>query len=159
MSALLRATRRTNRHSLIFPSVKRTVDLDEPIDGLEELEGTGYVPIDDVSFEMLRPDYQEDPDDRESRIWADDAGDPLDILIAREEAGSNVFADGDDEWGNNMELPREGDEAIPMNGSRLHEVFRQTRDQENNRIHHYYSHGIHGRKPTKPKRVTIRKAD
>lgn len=63
-----------------------------PMDPLRD-----FIPIGDVSEEMLDPMRVEDREDYEARVYADDEGDgsyaddPLSALVAREERGENVF--------------------------------------------------------------------
>lgn len=83
------ATRRECRHSLLFPAHVVHVDPDEERDEIEDPAITGYIPVDHLTFEMLAPQFCEEPLDREERIFADGeefGDDPLTVLIAREEA-------------------------------------------------------------------------
>lgn len=197
-SAFWLATRRTDRTSRIYPIVKQVfAPSDEAPDALEDAPSLGYVPIDEISLEMLAAQFYEDEGDRKDRIYSEPeegepgfGADPLDLLIAQQEA--RLACDG--LWGNEIEQPHPGDEAIPMShGSTLREACRPTSNQNDARVFrnrttltlkrgqrsewtfddgvvlrateketrviYHRSHGVHGNKPTKPTRTTIRKME
>lgn len=156
----------------------------------------GYIPVDDISSEMLDPRYDfECPDARDDRIFGDEDddpvnpnSDPLDILLARlpEEDNEGSY----DRWCNEdyffwLLSPFFKDVSAcedyhDADGITFTQSSRQCfRAPEGHDLRHYHlhhkvtygpngehitryrrigSHGIHGRKPSRPKHVTVRGA-
>ncbi len=139
---------------LRFRSITRASDADDPADAVEEGSEaglkTGYVPIDQITREMISPRFladvsADDVDDYDFGEEASDYGfDPLDQLIAREAEGSNVFKQQEEEQSeatdrNNAfefcdhtdhSVPTARDELLNINGSRTFESNSRKRFEE-----------------------------
>lgn len=110
--------------NLVFPVRVHHADADEPTDDVELVSTTRFIPIDEVSSEMLLAGFLGGSEDGE----ADDgctqfgcAADPLDILIAQEEAEAEyALIGGDLRSDDPMEQATPEDDLIHFGqGSRL----------------------------------------
>lgn len=97
---------------LIFPVRVHHADADEPDENFELPPTSGYIPIDEISSEMLAPGFLGESQDDEAFDGGIETGygaDPLDLLIAQEEAEAEY---GGEYTADPMEHGRPEDELI-----------------------------------------------